>query len=91
MDRARWSSLVAVLSPSGLLGAWLAPSAVRRLGLVTALRLWNDGEETLGALGLPCGRGGNQADFLNFGYFLGLDHSGGKQTVCFFVANAFRK
>ncbi|CAJ1343611.1 unnamed protein product [Effrenium voratum] len=32
-----WSSLVAVLSPSGLLGAWLAPSAVRRLGLVTAL------------------------------------------------------
>ena len=33
-----WSLLVAILSPSGLLGAWLGPTVVRRLGLVRALR-----------------------------------------------------
>ena len=33
-----WSVLVAILSPSGLIGAWLGPAIVRRLGLVRALR-----------------------------------------------------
>ncbi|CAK8986686.1 unnamed protein product, partial [Durusdinium trenchii] len=33
-----WSALVAILSPSGLLGAWLAPVAVSRLGLLRCLR-----------------------------------------------------
>ena len=33
-----WSLLVAILSPSALLGAWLGPAVVRRFGLVRALR-----------------------------------------------------
>jgi len=33
-----WSFLVAILSPSGLVGAWFGPAVVARMGLVSALR-----------------------------------------------------
>lgn len=36
-----WSALVAILSPAGLFGAWLAPLAVSRLGIFGFQFSWN--------------------------------------------------
>lgn len=40
-DSFTWSALVAILSPAGLFGAWLAPLAVSRLGIFGFQFSWN--------------------------------------------------